>query len=232
MLPVKYTGIDNLQIMEYAVKYNSFLVQEIIRYANKAKVAVDFGAGIGTFSQSLRQKGVQILCVEQDAQMQKLLRENGFEVVSDIRELPKQQVDYIYSLNVLEHIEDDWLIIQEFFRILRPGGRIYIYVPAFNILYSSMDKKVGHLRRYRYSNLKSLLIEAGFTIEYSRYVDSLGFFATLFFKVFGNKKGDLNICALKMYDKFLFPISCSLDGFLGRILGKNIAVTAIRPLNG
>ena len=65
------------------------------------------------------------------------------------------------------------------YRCLRPGGRFYLYVPAFPLLFSAMDRKVGHHRRYRLAGLTSQLQRAGFRVLRARYADSLGFFATL-----------------------------------------------------
>ena len=55
-------------------------------------------------------------------------------------------------------------------------------MPAFRILYISMDRKVGHYRRYRISGLTKLLRSAGFRIERSVYTDFIGFFVALLFK--------------------------------------------------
>ena len=54
-----------------------------------------------------------------------------------------------------------------------------VYVPAFNVLYTSMDALVGHHRRYRSSELVTLLERAGFVISKKAYTDVLGFFVTL-----------------------------------------------------
>ena len=51
-------------------------------------------------------------------------------------------------INVLEHIEDDVAALRTLRRLLRPGGRIVLYVPALNGLYGAYDRKVGHFRRY------------------------------------------------------------------------------------
>ena len=53
-------------------------------------------------------------------------------------------------------------------RNLRPAGRCSIYVPAFPVLYTSMDAKVGHVRRYTRSSLTAAVSAAGFTIERCR----------------------------------------------------------------
>ena len=137
--------------------------------------------------------------------------------------------DYIFSLNVLEHIKDDDAVLQLLFRSLRPGGVIYLYLPAFPILYSSMDRKVGHHRRYKKSQLTAKLRKAGFQVIQTQYEDSLGFAATLLYQWLGSRRGHLNLKSLRFYDRWLFPLSRLLDRLCGRFFGKNVAVVATRP---
>jgi SAM-dependent methyltransferase len=224
-----YTGTDNLIAMTLARNYNEFLVHEVLRHSQGAVVAMDFGAGVGTFACKLRECGLKVLCIEPDISLCSALRSQGFECLADIEEIPEASVDYIFSLNVFEHIEDDTAMFSEVFRRLRPGGRFYLYVPAFPILYTSMDQKVGHFRRYRSLQLRKQLANIGFNVLAARYADCLGFFVTLLYRLIGSSRGDLNPAALKLYDRFIFPLSRLLDKVLGSVIGKNAAISAIRP---
>jgi anaerobic magnesium-protoporphyrin IX monomethyl ester cyclase len=227
--PVHYTGADNLEAMTSARNYNAFLLDEVLRNSGGAAAAVDFGAGTGTFARALRERGLRVTCVEPDVQLRRRLADDEFECHAGMEELPVAAADYIFSLNVLEHIEDDASSLRALFRRLRPGGRLYLYLPAFPILYSTMDRKVGHYRRYRRRRLTAQLEAAGFRVDRARYADSLGFFATLFYRCVGSRRGDLNAAGLRFYDRFMFPVSRLLDRVLGRFLGKNVAVVAVRP---
>ncbi len=109
-----------------------------------------------------------------------------------------------------------------------PGGKFYLFVPAVNVLFSSMDRKVGHLRRYRKSTLILLVKKIGFSVVRCSYVDSLGFLITLMFKIIGNEQGDLNPAIIKFYDRFLFPASRVLDRFCGEFFGKNLEIVMIK----
>jgi SAM-dependent methyltransferase len=223
-----YTGVDNLDAMAEARNYNDFLVREILRGCEGASTVVDFGAGCGTFARMLRERGVEVTCVEPDEGMRRALESQGFECRADVEEIAEGSVDYMFSLNVLEHIEDDLGMLRVLRRRLRPGGRLYLYVPAFPVLYTSMDRKVGHFRRYKARSLSGKLRSAGFQVTEARYADSLGFFVTLLYRLIGNRRGDLNPGALKFYDRMIFPLSRMLDKFVGRVLGKNAAVWAVR----
>jgi SAM-dependent methyltransferase len=226
-----YTGVDNLEAMAEAQNYNRFLVHEVLFHGRDARRALDFGAGTGTFARSLREHGLNVSCVEPDQSLRDELRRHGFESHAGLDSVASASVDFIFSLNVLEHIEDHEATVRDLYQRLRPGGRLYLYLPAFNLLFSSMDRKVGHYRRYRIGPLVKLLLRSGFTISNARYADSLGFFVTLLYRFIGNDRGDLSPRALRLYDRVIFPVSCLLDRVLGRFLGKNVAVTAIRPVS-
>ncbi len=86
----------------------------------------------------------------------------------------EDQFDAAILVNVLEHIEDDVQALRDISERLRPGGRIVIFVPAFEGLYSEFDRRVGHRRRYRRSQLVETVDRAGLGVVDARYVNSLG----------------------------------------------------------
>lgn len=116
------------------------------------------------------------------------------------------------------------------FTILKPGGRLLLYVPALNILFSSMDRKIGHFRRYRRKDLAQLARRVGFEIERCEYADSMVFFAALLYKMIGSRRGDVSPRGLKIYDRYVFPLSCVLDRMGGsKVFGKNLVAILRRP---
>ena len=103
-------------------------------------------------------------CVELDPALREILRANGFDVAASLEDISPRSIDFLYSYNVLEHIEDDAKVVSAFHRVLAPGAPFLLYVPAFELLYSSMDRHVGHVRRYRRKDLVELVESAGFTV--------------------------------------------------------------------
>jgi len=223
-----YTGVDNLEVLTAARRYNAFLVGEVVAAGRDASRALDFGAGIGTFALAMRDQGVEVECVEPDDVLRERLEAAWLRTYPSLGPVADASVGYIYSLNVLEHIEDDAATVGDLYARLRPGGTLFLYVPAFQVLFSSMDRKVGHVRRYRKGGLCALLASAGFTVERTEYVDSLGFAASLVYKVVGSRSGDLSEGSVRFYDSVVFPVSRALDMVLRRFLGKNLLVVARR----
>ncbi len=223
-----YTGTGNLEVMAEAVNYNRYLLGLVRRAARPGDRIADIGAGIGTFAAALAADGYDVACVEPDAAQAEVLRSRGLAHVHDASELPAGSLDFVYSFNVLEHIEDDAAAASTWVSRLRPGGRMLVYVPAFDLLFSSMDRKVGHVRRYRRASLRRVLEGAGLEVGRVRYADSAGFFATLAFKALGNDSGEIDRRALVAYDRVAFPVSRAADRLLDRVVGKNVVATGRR----
>lgn len=219
-----YSGHDNLLVMQYARNYNRFLSDLVLHYGQGRGTVVDFGAGVGVFAHMVRDWAPYLICVEPDQTQVAMLTARGFRVASSLSDLADNSVDFVYSLNVFEHIKDDERVMAEIFGKLRRGGRLLVYVPAMNWLYSSMDRRVGHLRRYDLGELTSKLSRAGYRIERAEYMDSLGVPATLAYKLTGNDGGGISVAALKIYDRIIFPLSRALDTVFRRVLGKNALV--------
>jgi SAM-dependent methyltransferase len=76
--------------------------------------------------------------------------------------------DAALALDVLEHIDDE-AAARELARVLRPGGLLFVTVPAFSFLWGVRDIEAGHRRRYRRAGLERLLRGAGLTVEESGY---------------------------------------------------------------
>jgi SAM-dependent methyltransferase len=217
--------------MQEAVNYNRYLLDTVRNYAPPRARVLDFGAGGGQFAAPLSAMGLNITALEPDQLLQQRLRAQGLRAVGSTDELPDASLDYIYTLNVLEHIEDDEAALRSLYAKLSDNGKLLIYVPAFPVLYTSMDAKVRHIRRYTRDSLMSRVKAAGFHIEHVSYADSIGFFATLLFKWIGNKDGNVSIGALKLYDRAVFPLSRALDTLTGRWFGKNLLVTCSKRAN-
>jgi len=89
-------------------------------------------------------------------------------------ELGRFRFDTAISINVLEHIEDDQRALSHMWYLLQPGGVLLLVVPAFDWLYGSMDRSIGHFRRYNKQGLADILESIGFQIQFQKYLNALG----------------------------------------------------------
>ena len=217
-----YTGLDTLEALEGARNYNQHLTQLIMASAGRARRLLDFGAGLGTFAKLLRARGYAVTCIESDEHLIDRLKSDGFETYPSLSSIPRGSIDFAYSLNVLEHIEDDGNALAELVTKLSSGGTVFLYLPAFQCLWTSLDDKIGHHRRYTKATLRRLVSSQGLELLSIAYADSLGFPAAFFFKFLGNHEGRLTPSSIRFYDRLLLPISTKLDHVLHPFLGKNV----------
>jgi len=77
--------------------------------------------------------------------------------------------DVVFLLDVLEHLPFDVEALAQVRNSMRPGGILFITVPALKIFWSWNDELSGHLRRYSRSQLESIAIQAGFEPLVTRY---------------------------------------------------------------
>jgi SAM-dependent methyltransferase len=210
--------------------YNERIVELFVAHAGKlnrqdAKI-LDFGAGFGGLSRIFQQKtGLKPDGVELDDRLRRLLCDRGYRGYESLAAV-EDSYDVIFSSNVLEHIEDDVVVLRALREKLKDGGVLLLYVPAFEMIWSRMDDRVGHYRRYTKRTLAQRLESAGYQVGATHYCDSLGFILSILFKLFGSRSGEPSSRSLRLFDRYLLPISMMCDIPLRSLFGKNIFVAA------
>ena len=92
----------------------------------------------------------------------------SFEQIGEVDPFPMALL-----LDVIEHLPDDRSFLQkEVVPRLTPGGLALVTVPAFQTLFSSHDRFLGHYRRYSRTSLIEVLQQSGFTIRQTGYLFS------------------------------------------------------------
>jgi SAM-dependent methyltransferase len=227
-----YRGSEELEILEHAVRYNRHIAGCFAKAAStplhSSSRVLDFGAGIGTITSAFAQiTGASPSTVELDAAQRECLRARGFETRADIREYPAESFELVFSSNVLEHIADDVAALSDVRSRLRPGARAAFWVPAFPMLWTGLDDRVGHVRRYTCASLQRSFEAAELRVERVQHQDSLGFFAALGVKWLRHDV-PLTSRAVRAYDRLLFPLSQLVDHVAWPFVGKNLLIVATR----
>ena len=224
----EYTGKDELLQQQSMPRYNKHIADLFLKKITPGMRVIDFGAGIGTISDIVKKHAgvVEITCIEIDNENVKALQDKGYHVVSDISTLPDDTFDVIYSSNVLEHIEHDVDVLKQLRKKLKPGGQIAFWVPAFQMLWTAMDDRVEHFRRYTKTTMRQIFEDAGYRVDSCFYQDSAGFFVTLLYKYIGKQDGTVNVKTLQFYDNIIFPLSKLADFVFSSFFGKNVFIYA------
>ena len=135
---------------------------------------LDVGCGTGANLKMLarfgRAEGVDI-----SQQAVDFCRERGLDSVKlgAVEELPYEtdSFDVVTALDVVEHLDDDVEGLREMRRVLRPEGRVLLFVPAFMFLWGVQDDVSNHRRRYTLPGLLRAVEAAGFSVEWSSYAN-------------------------------------------------------------
>jgi len=135
---------------------------------------LDVGCGTGANLKMLarfgRAEGVDI-----SQQAVDFCRERGLDSVKlgAVEELPYEtdSFDLVTALDVVEHLDDDVEGLREMRRVLRPEGRVLLFVPAFMFLWGVQDDVSNHRRRYTLPGLLRAVEAAGFSVEWSSYAN-------------------------------------------------------------
>lgn len=136
------------------------------------KLVVEFGASAGYMIGELRKSFPHNTYVATDLMADGLLQSykkspDIMHICCDFSNAPFEDnsIDFIYALNVLEHIEDDVKTISECFRTCKPGGHVLFVVPRGDKLYDYFDEMLFHKRRYAKGELNYKCRTVGFRIE-------------------------------------------------------------------
>jgi len=136
----------------------------------------DVGGGNGCVSNALQLAGIDVVLVEPGPHGARAAMQRGISTViqSTLEDagFASGVLPSVGLFDVLEHIESDANFLRTIHSLLRPNGRVYITVPAYNFLWSVDDVQAGHYRRYTTRTLTERLENSGFEINYCSYLFS------------------------------------------------------------
>ena len=178
-------GESTLETMALAHRYNAWQVDRLAPFLGRR--VCEIGAGIGNISRRLAEREPELLVLtDQRPEYLDRLR-SGFasrpRVMIEPLSLPDPDatrrfrewaLDTVVALNVLEHIPNDRGALESMAGLLAPGGRVVLLVPAMPALYGSLDRELGHARRYDRAGLGRLLSQAGLKVEHLSYFNLVG----------------------------------------------------------
>lgn len=239
MQPTHHTESEGLHILANTEKFNKWMYSSIKKYVTGN--ILEIGSGIGNISKFFILNNDSItLSDTDDFYIDKLKSKfidypNVKGIISinlQIADFKTQysalanQYDCIFLLNVLEHLEDESYAIQNLNFLLKANGTLVILVPAYNFLYSTLDKELNHFRRYTTKNLAAVLQKEQFIVAKSFYFNLMGVPAWLYGKI--RKYRSLPSGDMKLFN-ILTPLGKMLDRITFRKIGLSAIVVAKKP---
>ncbi|HEY7435539.1 MAG TPA: class I SAM-dependent methyltransferase [Methylomirabilota bacterium] len=143
--------------------------------ASPVRVA-ELGCGSGGMLEALGRFGT-VVGVEMDPVLRAHARARGLDVragaLPDAIPLETGRWDAVCLFDVLAHVDDEAGALAACRRLLVPGGRLFVTVPAYAWLWSRHDELLGHRRRYTAGALRGVAERAGFAVERLTYFNTL-----------------------------------------------------------
>lgn len=174
-------GAATLERMAGAPAYNRWMFDRLSRWLGSRILEV--GSGIGNLSQFFADRDRVVLTDTQPAYRAELERRFGDRpgvTVADLSlpdlpdEVLEERFDTVVCLNVLEHIEDDVAALDAMRRLLLSNGHLVLLVPALPAIYGSLDRTLGHFRRYTRNILRARCAAAKLELQHLEWFNLAG----------------------------------------------------------
>lgn len=217
-----------LKTLALACNYNKWIIDLIKSYIKGSILEV--GCGIGNLTAYLCKFG-KLTCIDISPIFIKHMQIDYPEIEFHLCDISDRKIlnlgkkyDTVVCVNVLEHVENDMMALDNIYKLLNPRGCLLLYVPALKRLYGSMDKYLRHWRRYEREDIKKKLETIGFKIvkiSYSNLPGIIGWF--LNGKVFKRKK--FSILQPLIFDKVV-PLIAKIEKIFEPPIGMSLLIIA------
>ena len=189
---------------------------------------IEIGAGLGNLTGRLMARKLSYVACESDplylhALRNRFLRTPNVTVCRLDPESPAdfaawtggpaaEKFDTALCINVLENTEQPESVLRSLYGALKPDGKIVVLVPQGKGLYGSLDRALGHKRRFSKADLAALLEKSGFRVERTHQLNKIG---GLSWWIYGKllRRGKIARLSLKLFDKTVW-IWRRIDGIL------------------
>ena len=216
--------------------------REIDRMSTGPRARVlDVGTSTGTNLRLLRQIGMRdVTGVDSNDEAIRFCAQKGLGTVrkDDVCALSfaSGAFDLVLATDIIEHIDDDQKALHEIARVLAPGGKALITVPAFAVLWGFQDEVSAHKRRYRMGHLVRLIEAAGLRVNRRYHFNFLLFLPILvarqLFRLLRPKvrsESEINTPTLNALLHAIFSVDAWIASLIRPPFGVSILVVAEKP---
>lgn len=224
-----YEGTKTLEALQGANNYNKWIADQILPSVHGA--TLEIGAGIGNLSDYFIGQNPLYL-TELDTSLSDYLK-NKYRSYANIttleldvtKKIPQKLINHfgtIFAVNVLEHIQNDGLALSNIYTMLKKNGKAIFLVPANQFAYTSLDKSLGHFRRYGKKELMEKCEEAGFIVERIYFFNIVGLFSWIARDIFqkGKQLGGMQV---SLFDKIV-PLLSFIERLIHPFTGISLIV--------
>jgi 2-polyprenyl-3-methyl-5-hydroxy-6-metoxy-1,4-benzoquinol methylase len=148
------------------------VIATIRKYLTPRSRFLDVGVGGCDISVEARNSGFEVTLSDIQVKSLQLGAERGFTNLMQFDLYKPIYQDHFHGIgafDVIEHLEDDKSAVSNLLKMVKPGGYIFVTVPAFPSLWNNRDVMECHKRRYRKHTLEPLFTGQGAEIVLSQY---------------------------------------------------------------
>jgi glycosyltransferase involved in cell wall biosynthesis len=225
---------QTLRRMKKLGRYNQWIFSKFKPFLGRR--VIEIGSGIGNITKFLMDRDLVIVTDMEQKYINHLENIFGkykkfviekFDISgSDTERYHSYHIDSVICFNVLEHIEEDEKALKNIFNLLEPRGHLLLFAPSHRWLYGSLDRHLGHQRRYRKKELKNKLEAERFKVILLKHFNRIGILGWfLNGKILMRKK--LPFFQLRIYD-LLVPLF-KLEDLFPLPFGTSLIAIAERP---
>ncbi|CAH8284671.1 methyltransferase family protein [Mariniflexile fucanivorans] len=235
------SGAITLDIISKADKFNQWMYQTIKPFC-KGQI-LEIGSGIGNISNFFIKDNYDIFlsdirasyCLELEKKFNAFQNFLGAEIIDltdpDFdKKYAKhlQKYDTVFALNVVEHIYEDELAIQNCHKLLTENGNAIILVPSYQSLFNQFDGELGHYRRYNKASLTNVFSKSNFELIHKQYFNFIGIFGWYISGKILNKK-TIPKEQMKLYNT-LVPVIKIIDKSIFNTMGLSTIIVGKKTL--
>ncbi|HOI42974.1 MAG TPA: class I SAM-dependent methyltransferase [Elusimicrobiales bacterium] len=222
---------EALKVFALTPNYNEWIFSAFREYL-EGRTVLEVGCGIGNMSRYFSGVSSRFLALDTSETFIGHLKVD--QPGLDARQLDiaggrtgvlaSEGIEAVVSVNVMEHVPDDAGAFLNIYRLLKPGGRLLLFVPALSSIYGTLDEAVSHCRRYDRGELRAKVEKAGFEVEklyFSNFIGVLGWY--LNGKVLKTRK--FPMLQPLLFDKFV-PLIAALERLFPPPFGMNLILVA------
>lgn len=173
-LPNDETDWFSIEEKSFWYKHRNKCLMEVIKNYPPDGALFEIGAGNGFVSFALQNIGFSVVAIEPDKKSARNAVKRGVKhVISttlDQGGFKRGTLPSVGIFDVIEHVQDDLLFLNQIRNLMKSHGRLYVAAPAYRWLWSREDEIPGHKRRYTLKQLCNKLLKASFMVEYSTYL--------------------------------------------------------------
>ena len=224
---------QTLESLTSAVNYHRWLTD--LARPHLGDHPLELGSGLGDYADTWLADGVpEITVTEIDPARAAVLHDRFRDRPEvhvrtiDVLSPPPGTHSAFVAFNVLEHIPDDVGALSAAHTLLRPGGAVVMFVPAFQLAMSRFDREVGHVRRYTRRSLRKTVEAAGLEVDDVRYVDMPGLPAWIIgMRLLRMTPGDGAV--VRLWDRDVVPVARLVEARIRAPFGKSLLAVAHVP---